>query len=76
MEQDPEYRQAVIDEGYNPDDPRIRRAIAAVVALLRGVAGAERATHPVASPVTAEPGRLVEHPIPATTLGLSPAAAP
>lgn len=45
MEQDPEYRRAVIDEGYDPDDPHTRRAIAGVVALLRGVADAERAAH-------------------------------
>ncbi len=35
----------MIDEGYDPDDPHTRRAIAGVVALLRGVADAERTAH-------------------------------
>ena len=45
MEQDPEYRQAVLDEGYDPDDPHTRRAIAGVGALLREVGFAERTAH-------------------------------
>lgn len=35
----------MINEGYDPDDPHTRRAIAAVAALLRGVADAERTAH-------------------------------
>ncbi|WP_143545133.1 hypothetical protein [Rhodococcus sp. RS1C4] len=35
----------MIDEGYDPDDPHARRAIAGVVTLLRGVADAERTAH-------------------------------
>lgn len=35
----------MIDEGYDPDDPHTRRAIACVVALLRGVADAQRTAH-------------------------------
>lgn len=35
----------MIDEGYDPDDPCIRCAIAAVVALLRSVADTERTAH-------------------------------
>lgn len=41
MEHDFDYRQALIDEGYDPDDPRIRRALADTAAVLRSVAATE-----------------------------------
>ncbi|MET4050442.1 hypothetical protein, partial [Rhodococcus sp. UYP9] len=42
VEDSAEYRQALIDEGYDPDDPHLRKAIAGVVALLRKVAADEQ----------------------------------
>lgn len=43
VEDDPEYRQALMEEGCDPDDPHLRSAIADVVALLRQIGAAERA---------------------------------
>jgi hypothetical protein len=43
VEDDPEYQQALIEEGCDPDDPHLRAAIADVVALLRRIGDAERA---------------------------------
>lgn len=42
VEDDPEYRHALIEEGCDPDDPHLRAAIADVVALLRQIGAAER----------------------------------
>ncbi|RRQ26168.1 hypothetical protein DK926_19410 [Rhodococcus sp. Eu-32] len=42
MEDDPEYRQALLESGHDPDDPRVRTAIADVVGLLKQIAEEER----------------------------------
>ncbi|OAK53780.1 hypothetical protein [Rhodococcoides kyotonense] len=41
MEDDPEYRQALREAGHDPDDPRVRTAIADVVGLLEQIAEEE-----------------------------------
>jgi hypothetical protein len=41
VEDDPEYRQALLDDGHDPDDPRLHRAIADVVGLLKQIAEEE-----------------------------------
>jgi hypothetical protein len=41
VEDDPEYRQALLDDGHDPDDPRVRTAIADVVGLLKQIAEEE-----------------------------------
>nr|WP_256985173.1 hypothetical protein [Rhodococcus sp. 06-1059B-a] len=42
MDDDWEYRQALIEAGVDPDDPRIRRAMAEVAACLGRIGHAER----------------------------------
>ncbi len=42
MEDDWYYRQALLDEGYDPDDPHMRAAIADIVALLQRIGRQER----------------------------------
>ncbi|OZD69071.1 hypothetical protein CH263_08200 [Rhodococcus sp. 06-1059B-a] len=42
VDDDWEYRQALIEAGVDPDDPRIRRAMAEVAACLGRIGHAER----------------------------------
>lgn len=65
MEDDWEYRQAIADEGHDPDDPVVRAAIADTVALLRRI-GSGQSSYAFASRDTPrrEGSRYVRHPSP------------